>query len=137
MLKKCIVLESFNPGVFRAEAIQKDIMEAELLQMLKQLLDYTRKRQAGEIEAPSEVLSVGEAKKRKLKREQEKEKKMMKQWKDEVIRMDDEWANWREGQEVAADRWDDEESDPGEECPDKATFGTCSYGRQCGFCHRL
>lgn len=33
-------------------------------------------------------------------------------------------------------RWDEEDSDPDEPCPDKKQFGNCSYGRQCGFCYR-
>mmetsp|Transcript_52801 Transcript_52801/g.123504 ORF Transcript_52801/g.123504 Transcript_52801/m.123504 type:complete len:262 (+) Transcript_52801:61-846(+) len=31
-------------------------------------------------------------------------------------------------------RWDEEDSDPDEECPDLLKHGSCSFGRQCGFC---
>ncbi|CAL1160010.1 unnamed protein product [Cladocopium goreaui] len=61
-------------------------------------------------------------------------------------------GSWNKGQfgESKSDWWSEdinlgttvsdfsifEESDPEQECPDKAKFGSCSYGKQCGFCFR-
>mmetsp|Transcript_25401 Transcript_25401/g.50854 ORF Transcript_25401/g.50854 Transcript_25401/m.50854 type:complete len:105 (+) Transcript_25401:391-705(+) len=104
--------------------------------MLKQLLQYAKKRLDGSIEAPAEVQTVeSAAKKARLAAEAKKEaedKKLEEDWAKE----DDLWANWKGGADQDRKRWDDDESDPEELCPDKAKHGSCSYGRQCAFCFR-
>lgn len=135
ILKQCIAIEHFNAGIFRPECVHKDVLETHLLKMLSKLLEYTMKRQRGEIEAPSEVMTVESAAKKARKAKEEQEAAEKKRLEQEWAREDQAWAARRTGQELQ-ERWDDVDSDPGEECPDKAKHGSCSYGRQCGFCYR-
>mmetsp|Transcript_124632 Transcript_124632/g.360558 ORF Transcript_124632/g.360558 Transcript_124632/m.360558 type:complete len:210 (+) Transcript_124632:119-748(+) len=135
ILKQCLAIEHFNAGVFRPECVQKDILETHLLKMLEKLLDYTRRRLSGQIAPPDEVQTVESAAKRARLAKEEKEAEEKKKLEQDWAKQDQAWASWRGGQELQT-RWDDVDSDPGEECPDKAKTGSCSYGRQCGFCYR-
>jgi len=73
ILKDIIIVERFNPSVFFAECIRKDIVETNVVACLGKLISYTKRRKSGVITAPKEVLGPAdpEAKKRKLDEEQE------------------------------------------------------------------
>lgn len=135
LLKQCIVLEKFNVGVFTPDSVREDVIESNLLNMLQKLLKYTKQRRSGEIPAPKEVLTMERAQEladKSAKRKLEELEQQQAKWKKE----DAEWwqQKWKENE--TSKTWDDVESDPEEPCPDKAKHGNCSYGRQCGFCHR-
>mmetsp|Transcript_71684 Transcript_71684/g.186407 ORF Transcript_71684/g.186407 Transcript_71684/m.186407 type:complete len:210 (+) Transcript_71684:75-704(+) len=135
LLKKCLIIEKFNPSSFTSEAVRPDIVENDLLEMLRQLTRYTSQRKSGRIAAPDVVqtLELGEARKRK--RETEEEEKKQKE-KDDAWqkRRDQKFNSWAFDQ--MGSKWDDALSDAEEECPDKKKNGSCAYGRQCGFCFR-
>mmetsp|Transcript_72429 Transcript_72429/g.200853 ORF Transcript_72429/g.200853 Transcript_72429/m.200853 type:complete len:210 (+) Transcript_72429:101-730(+) len=140
-LKKVIKWEAFNPGVFSAASIEKEMIETDLLNSLERLLKYVKERKEGKVKAPKEPL----VKRQKVKASAEEEKKKAdeewKEWeakaaKDKRKEDAERWAKWDddEGEGEGGKKWDEEDSDPDEPCPDKAKFGDCSYGRQCAFC---
>mmetsp|Transcript_9576 Transcript_9576/g.25448 ORF Transcript_9576/g.25448 Transcript_9576/m.25448 type:complete len:228 (-) Transcript_9576:161-844(-) len=143
ILKDIIIVERFNPSVFFAECIRKDIVETNVVACLGKLISYTKRRKSGVITAPKEVLGPAdpEAKKRKLDEEQEaaeskrkgkKGKGKGKKGKGQDRNLGD-LADRLNSMADSLTRWDDEDSDPDEVCPDLEKFGSCSYGRQCGF----
>jgi len=48
----------------------------------------------------------------------------------------DKWARMMSSKVQDTGRWDEEDSDQDENCPDVMKHGSCSYGRQCGFCEQ-
>lgn len=127
ILKRVLVIEKFNPGVFVADCVREDMIERDLLSTLQKLRKYTQSRADGKIAAPKQALDEPGAKKVKV---QETVKPTVQKPKWEELR------NKWDAMPLVNTRWDDEESDVDEPCPDLAKTGTCAYGRQCGFCHR-
>jgi len=134
VLKDCIVLEKFNPGVFTPECVRTDIIETNLLSMVKKLLRLTTQRKSGERSAPKEVQTLEVALKRKLEAEEIAEVKKTKEDEEWLAKEDEKWS-WKKATDTVK-RWDEDDSDLDEECPDVKKHGSCSYGRQCGFCDR-
>merc|ERR1711972_74284 len=54
VLKKVLVIEKFNSGVFIPECVRQDVIETKLLTMLEKLRNYLAKRQTGDIAPPDE-----------------------------------------------------------------------------------
>eukprot|EP00927_Polykrikos_kofoidii_P061404 TRINITY_DN56240_c0_g1_i1.p1 TRINITY_DN56240_c0_g1~~TRINITY_DN56240_c0_g1_i1.p1 ORF type:complete len:233 (-),score=40.33 TRINITY_DN56240_c0_g1_i1:109-741(-) len=141
ILKRVLVIESFNAGVFTSASVKPDVIESDVLSCFETLVKYVAKRRKGLIAAPEEVLPPP-SKVAKTDKE------------------DDDWASWGDKSkgwkgdgkgasknlkewnadawygEGAPKKWDEQDSDPEEPCPDIVKFGNCSYGRQCGFCNR-
>lgn len=134
VLKKVVVFEKFNPGVFLSESVKDDIYESTLLETIKKLKHYTHQRMTGKIEAPKEILTTEMAFKKQKLKEEEEEKAKKKQEEDWWAQEDLKWSSVAED---VGKRWDEEVSDVEEECPDKKKYGDCIYGRTCGFCNRL
>mmetsp|Transcript_65561 Transcript_65561/g.152308 ORF Transcript_65561/g.152308 Transcript_65561/m.152308 type:complete len:212 (+) Transcript_65561:56-691(+) len=141
ILKEVIVIEKFNPGVFTPNCVREDILEKHLQQMLQKLLKYTKRRKNGEITAPEQVQTMEVAAKRMKLEQEKKEEEEKKKAEEEKVKSG--WNSFLDAQEKwknMADsmaRWDEEDSDPDEPCPDIAKFGECSYGRQCCFCNKV
>jgi len=146
VLKKIIVIEKFNAGVFTPDCVREDVNENDLLLVLQKLEKYGRARKDGTIAKPDKPLQVDPAEKKRKLEEQEAEAKKAEdksKWKDAWKRSEDKgrWSDeidkdkWL-SMANASKKWDDEESDPDEPCPDMKRYGNCTYGRQCGFCNR-
>lgn len=137
ILKDVLLFPGWNPGTFSADGVRQDILEQDLLAMLRKLLRYVEKRASGEVSAPREKLSVEDAMRAREKRQMQEEAAALRVRVSDVL----DKSNKRRGRARATchaikKRWDDESSDPDELCPDIATFGSCTYGHQCGFCCR-
>merc|ERR1712039_352695 len=153
-LKKVLILEKFNAGVFSTECIKKDIIETDLHIALTKLLKYLEGRASGLIAADTTVEQPKPAKDPALSATLEAIEAaddMISKWrktdfgkdkgngkgkkgkKGEDIDTQEKLRLMAEATEINA-KWDEEDSDPDEECPDVRRFGNCSYGRQCGFC---
>uniref|UniRef100_A0A7S1SFJ2 Uncharacterized protein n=1 Tax=Alexandrium catenella TaxID=2925 RepID=A0A7S1SFJ2_ALECA len=139
-LKQVLNIDKFNPGVFTSSAVREDIIESGLLSTLRKLLEYAKGRKEGKIAAPDGLESLENAAKRiKLKDEKKEEEEQKKKeeeaskkgWVD-YIDAQEKWKNMAE----KGTRWDEEESDADEPCPDIKKHGSCSYGRQCCFCEK-
>lgn len=135
ILKDCLVLEKFNPGVFDQDCVKKDILESNLKTMLENIAKYTKKRQSGKIKAPKEIQTMAHAEQRKRKQQEAEEAAKRKEDEEWWAKEDERWNNWNQNM-AAGNRWDDEVSDPEEECPEIKKHGNCAWGRQCGFCFR-
>merc|ERR1712194_253778 len=135
VLKDCILMDKFNPGVFTPECVRTDIIETNLLSMVKKLLKFTGQRRTGERAAPREVQTLEVAAKRKLEEEEVQEVKKQKEDNEYWAKEDEKWSFKTKALD-GVQRWDEEDSDQEEECPDTKKHGSCTYGRQCGFCER-
>lgn len=148
ILKQVLEIERFNAGLFTSEAVKPDIIETDLLKMMKDLLMYMRMRKDGKAKIRS-----GEAPKKKAKIAEKKDqddemaltgkggKGKGKKGGDKGQGKGKPGDDWEKAWEALPDRderkkWDEDESDPDEPCPDKAKNGACSYSRQCGFCNK-
>jgi len=159
ILKKVLVIENFNPGVFQSSAVRQDIIETDLLACLQLFKKYTKDRSEGKVAKPDEQLeAVHIAKKAKKALEDEKaaeeakkaeeegwggkgkgKGKGKKKGKNKAVDDGGVWGELGDKWDMLMERkgrWDDGDSDPDEPCPDVEKFGKCSFGRQCGFCHR-
>mmetsp|Transcript_23658 Transcript_23658/g.55775 ORF Transcript_23658/g.55775 Transcript_23658/m.55775 type:complete len:215 (+) Transcript_23658:92-736(+) len=145
-LKDVLYIEKFTPHVFMEFQV-RDVLEKDIAKMLKMLLDYLRRRQSGKAKAPELMVEVRPKKAAKLEEEpkeakEEEEATESRGWNRGWQRKGRRWngPNWWENslddQYLSQGAIGIEDSDPEEECPDKAEFGSCAYGQQCGFCHR-
>merc|ERR1712137_274270 len=128
ILKRVLVIEKFNPGVFVADCVREDMIERDLLATLQKLRKYTQSRADGKIAAPNQPLYAPGAKKAKVEEVAKPIVKKKERW--------EELRNKWDTMPLVNTRWDDVDSDVDDPCPDMAKDGTCPYGRQCGFCHR-
>merc|ERR1712096_514310 len=113
-----------------ANAIRKDVLESDLLSCLNHLKKHTEGRAAGKRQAPE---SEEDADSKKAKPDEDE------WWQRKGKFKDRDKKNWWDDaaeRSAAGACWDDEDSDPDEDCPDVLKHGSCSYGRQCGFCFR-
>jgi len=146
ILKKVLIIEKFNPGVFTNACVREDVIEGDLLSTLQKMLIYTKRRSEGKVEAPKKALDTDPPPPKKPKTEEEekteeKEKSSNdwsqgwgdKKWNNKN-KFHDPVAAWKDMPDFHK-KWDEEESDPDEPCPDKLKHGSCSYGRQCCFCN--
>eukprot|EP00928_Gymnodinium_smaydae_P056456 TRINITY_DN39840_c0_g1_i1.p1 TRINITY_DN39840_c0_g1~~TRINITY_DN39840_c0_g1_i1.p1 ORF type:complete len:240 (+),score=87.74 TRINITY_DN39840_c0_g1_i1:136-855(+) len=167
ILKAVIVWENFNAGAFSSAAVKPEALEKTVLETLEKMLDYAKKRKQGKRpEDPAvrqkrkqeEEAAAQEAKRLKEEAEEEREARRNgleykgggkgkgfkgfkggKGGKGDKGAPAGDAAGWDDDADDLAtlQRWDEEDSDPDEPCPDKLKYGNCSYGRQCGFCKRL
>ncbi|OLQ05324.1 hypothetical protein AK812_SmicGene11495 [Symbiodinium microadriaticum] len=145
-LKDVLYMEKFNPHVF-LESQVRDVLEKDIAKMLKMLLDYLKKLQSGKVKAPDQMVEVRPKKAAKREEEPKESKEEEEEpesggwnrgWKRKGRRWNGPnwWENSLDDQFLSQGAVGIEDSDPEEECPDKAEFGSCAYGQQCGFCYR-
>eukprot|EP00434_Breviolum_minutum_P000734 symbB.v1.2.000647.t1/scaffold28.1/size414311/1 len=137
-LKQVLVLEKFQHAVFMDNCVRTDVVEKHLAEMLRSLLPYLKKRQTGEIPAPIEKEEARPAKRRKSAATEanDEESKTESKGDNKDGKGKDVKGQKGTGKYGRAGWWDDaanlgtvhvisqlkhfEESDPEEECPDKA-----------------
>ena len=137
ILKDVLLFPGWNPGFFSADGVRQDILEQDLLAMLRKLLRYVEKRASGQVRAPREKLSVEDVMRAREKRRMQEEAAALR------VRVSDVLDKSIKGRgraratcQAIKKRWDEESSDPDELCPDIVRHGSCTYAHQCGFCCR-
>ncbi|CAK9118068.1 unnamed protein product [Durusdinium trenchii] len=144
-LKLVLVIDKFQPGVFMDSCVRKDVLEKDCVEMLESMIDWLKRRQRGPLTEKVEVTRNTPPKRKRPAAEKPEApsshlpRKGTHQKGTGKTAKGDWWGLPNQGAgllDLQDDPLRDEESDPEEQCPDKAKFGTCSYGPQCGFCFR-